>query len=365
MMLNVLILFRDVSWHGGVVNFVEVLRRNLGSGILTEHFLIGKRPGSDHRTFAGVTTLTDCRRLYSRLRKGDIEVVHLNPSLNFNSLVRDGLFLLVLKMQRFRRCLIFFHGWEPSVEKVIRKNDLLGNLLGWLLKQGALILVLSNTFKDFLVNIGVDQNRVQHITTMFDGELLQKGRKGRPEANKRLLFLSRFIREKGGDELLEAFGMLSQECPGLSLTCAGDGPEMARMKAWVRQNGLEERVYFPGYLRGAAKAEVLQEADLFVLPTYYGEGCPVALIEAMAAGLPVITTPVGGIPDIVEQDRNGILLDEVTPHRLAAAIRSLLSKPELMAEMGVCNEHKAWSIYESKVVSSRIESIYRKLALED
>lgn len=364
-MLNVLILFRDASWHGGVVNFVQVLRRNLGIGIHTDHFLIGERPGSNQRTFAGVTTLTDCYRLYSRLKKGNIDVVHLNPSLNFNSLVRDCLFLLVLKMQGFRRCLIFFHGWEQSVEKVISKSLLLGKLLCWLLNQGALILVLSNTFKDCLVNIGVDEDKVQHITTMFDGELFRKGRPDRPSEMKRVLFLSRFIREKGGDELLEAFGMLSQEFPGLSLTCAGDGPEMTRMKAWVQRNGLGERVSFPGYLRGGAKAEVLLGSDLFVLPTYYGEGCPVALIEAMAAGLAVITTPVGGIPDIVEQGQNGILLYEVTPHRLAAAIRSLLSRPERMAEMGVCNEQKAWSMYEAKVISSRIESIYRKLALED
>ena len=95
------------------------------------------------------------------------------------------------------------------------------------------------------------------------------------------------------------------------------------MEQWVKTKGLADRVRFPGYLRGKEKTQVLLNSDLFVFPTYHGEGCPVSLLEAMAAGLPVVATRVNGVPEIIEDGKNGILVDPGNAPALPAAIQRI------------------------------------------
>jgi glycosyltransferase involved in cell wall biosynthesis len=104
--------------------------------------------------------------------------------------------------------------------------------------------------------------------------------------------------------------------PDARLILAGEGPEQDKIRSWIDRHGMSYRVKLPGYLHGEAKAQVLRGANMFVFTTYYGEGCPISLLEAMPAGLPVITTPVGGIPDIFIDGENGILIDHVSPQKL-------------------------------------------------
>jgi glycosyltransferase involved in cell wall biosynthesis len=105
---------------------------------------------------------------------------------------------------------------------------------------------------------------------------------------------------------------------------------------------------------------VLNGAHIFTFPTYYGEGCPVSLLEAMAASMAIITTPVGGIPDIIEHNKNGILLDvKVTTENVKNAIETLLNSPGTIRDMGEINRIEAWEKYEAPVVTRYFENIYK------
>jgi glycosyltransferase involved in cell wall biosynthesis len=227
--------------------------------------------------------------------------------------------------------------------------------------KAPLILVLASRFRDTLIDMGFKPDQIRVITTMFDGSMFT-GINRQDNDSPSLLFLSRFIPEKGIYELFEAFAGLTRRFPDLSLVMAGDGPERKRMVQWVQAHGLTDRVRFPGYLRGPAKAHALLNAEMFVFPTYHCEGCPVSLLEAMAAGLPVVTTRAGGIPDIFRDGENGILLKEVSPASIEHAIEKLLNNRQLSMDIRSNNLNRSWRTFEARVVTKKFENIYRFVA---
>jgi glycosyltransferase involved in cell wall biosynthesis len=106
---------------------------------------------------------------------------------------------------------------------------------------------------------------------------------------------------------------------------------------------------------------LLARASLFLLPTAHPEGMPNAVLEAMAAGDVIVTTPVGGIPDVVEDPLNGTLLATPDAASLAGEIARYLSQPELTVEIGARNREKAWRLWESAAVADRIADHYAEL----
>ena len=141
---------------------------------------------------------------------------------------------------------------------------------------------------------------------------------------------------------------------------AGDGNEYSSAREWCIRRNLQDRVLFPGYVGGVDKAQLFVDSDIFVLPSY-SEGCPNALLEAMAAGLPVVVTPVGGIPDIVQEGINGLITTTRSADSVELALAKLIADPELRIAMGHRNREEAWRKYESKVVTRGLEAQYRSL----
>jgi glycosyltransferase involved in cell wall biosynthesis len=359
--MRVLMLVRDHSWFGGVVNFVKSLEINLSDNVDTIEFRIGQRKGARGKWFQLIVPLFDAARLAWLVIWDRYDIVHINPSLNIKSLVRDTLFLLVLRLRGIKNTVIFIHGWEESAAVAIENSALLKKIFVTLFGGAAVIYVLAKQFKSRLEAWGVDPNRVHVVTTMFDGRQFSGITRNRDDDEIRVLFLSRFVREKGIYELLEAFSRLHEHFPGLVLVLAGAGPEEVAMVKWVENAGLSESVTFTGYIRDKEKAQVLMDADIFVFPTYYGEGCPVSLLEAMAAGLPVITSSTGGIGDLIVDGRNGRLLETVTTAKVEDAMLDLLANLQNRKAISEYNRQFAWEYYEAAVVSKDIEAMYNNI----
>ena len=196
-------------------------------------------------------------------------------------------------------------------------------------------------------------------------ELLEIGqaRGGAPRRPLTLIFLGSLVRAKGIYELLEAFARLRSDptLPELVLVVVGEGPERAELGRWVEERGVAGAVRFPGLLLGAAKARALAEADLFVLPSYT-EGLPNAMIEAMAAGLPVIVTPVGSIPDVIVQGENGCLVPARDPAALEVVLRDLINSPETCARMGREAHRVAEARFSPEQAAARLEALVREVS---
>lgn len=146
----------------------------------------------------------------------------------------------------------------------------------------------------------------------------------------RLLHVGRFYPQKNHMALIEASAILKKRGLNCELHCYGDGPLLPEMEEKVKALGLEEQVVFMGVTQDVYT--VMSRGDLFLLPSSW-EGMPMTVIEAMGAGLPVIASRVGGIPDMIQPGESGVLIAP-QPRELADAVESLVKDEALRQALG-------------------------------
>jgi glycosyltransferase involved in cell wall biosynthesis len=354
--IRALILSPDPARQGGVRDFVETFKSRLGPDVEAERFVVGRGTGGLSSLLGAVV---DAVRLFARLATQP-DVVHLNPSLN-KAIVREALAMLALRLRGARNVLVFIHGWDLGWEKRIDDSRFWRWLLRTAYGRSACIVVLAGRFRDRLVGWGFDPRRIRVMSTFFEGGQFDGLSRTRDDEQVQLLFLSRFVRAKGGYEVIEAFARLAGDYPGLRLICAGDGPDAEGMKALAQRLGVADRVDFPGFVSGEAKARLLLDSDVFAFPTYYGEGCPVSLLEAMAAGMAVLTAEAGGIPEVFRDGENGVLLRQVSADTVEQGLRRLLADPTARRAVGERNRQQAWARFEAGPVSAQLVGLYREV----
>lgn len=162
----------------------------------------------------------------------------------------------------------------------------------------------------------------------------------------RALFVGRLAGVKGVPILIDAMTRLAASYPDLTLRLVGDGPERAALEAEVARRGLSDRVLFLGYRSQSEVSEELSQADVFVLPSF-AEGVPVVLMEAMAAQVPVLTTRIAGVPELVEDGVSGRLVPPGDVNAFAEALDDLLSDPDARATFGSAGRSKVLSEYDA------------------
>jgi glycosyltransferase involved in cell wall biosynthesis len=171
---------------------------------------------------------------------------------------------------------------------------------------------------------------------------------------KRIIFVGRLIYSKGVHVLLQALKLLIDDGIDAQLDVVGDGPERARLEDLANSLGISGSIAFHGNLYGVAS--LLQMSSVFVLPSFV-EGLPNVVLEAMASGLPVVVTKVGGNPDLVNDGTNGVLVDADNPLQLRDALKELLENKDLAEKLG----NEARKTIEQKFSIDHITDTYIKL----
>ncbi len=182
------------------------------------------------------------------------------------------------------------------------------------------------------------------------------GRRGRELA---LVCVARLAPEKGHDVLLRALAALAGEGRQVRLDIIGDGPERAALEALARQLGVASRVRFLGRRDDVPK--LLGEADAFVLPSL-SEAFPLTVLEAMASGLPVVATAVGGVPEAVRDGETGLMVAPGEPGELAGALARVLDDGELARSMGRAGRRRVEELFSLEATARRHARLYRRLA---
>jgi glycosyltransferase involved in cell wall biosynthesis len=172
----------------------------------------------------------------------------------------------------------------------------------------------------------------------------------------RILAVSRLIQRKGLDTLIRAIALLRDE--PVSVVVAGDGPQRESLSALARQLAVGDRITFKGFLPQVALAQEHLDCDVFVLASH-SESCSMALLHAMGAGLPVIASRVGGTPELVRHERNGLLFSAGSEIELAAAIRLMLREPARGVAYGAANVALSRDVHSWGAVASRYEALFR------
>ncbi len=227
----------------------------------------------------------------------------------------------------------------------------------WAINRAARVLVLSPAWAAALASLSGQPNAGQRMVVLpnpVDCDLIQPPHDPAQRRPDVVLFLGDFSRRKGVRDLLAAAPAVLQRHPAARFVVAGGAPP-ADVAAYARPLGAA--VHFPGFVRGVDKVRWLQEATLLALPSY-AEGLPVAVLEAMAAGLPVITTPVGGVPDILRDGVNGLLTPPGDVPALADALSRLLADADARQSMGQHNRQQALEQFAVPQYVQRLLDVY-------
>ena len=175
----------------------------------------------------------------------------------------------------------------------------------------------------------------------------------------RIISVAHLKKVKGLDYLIKAMPAVLKDFPDAEFVLVGDGPERKNLENLAHSLGLGGRVKFKGALPHSQVAQELAKAEVFVLPSL-AEGFGIAVVEAMAAGLPVIASRVGGITDIIQHNHNGLLIEPESPQAIADAVIKLFTNPGL-AQTLTQNARRNTNRYSWQNISEKINQLYLTL----
>ena len=195
------------------------------------------------------------------------------------------------------------------------------------------VTVISTPLVDRVERLGVPRERITVIPMPVD-RLVFGGTGGERRDSRRLLFVGRLVERKGAEFAVRALGELVRQGRDVSLTVAGDGPERTRLERLAAELSVAERVRFVGARAPGEVAGLYRESGALLMPAVTDwkgeqEGFGMVLVEAMQAGLPIIASRSGGIPDVVRDGHTGLLVAERDVPALAAAVARVLDDPAL------------------------------------
>lgn len=359
-MPKILIVHPDFKRLGGIEAYLLKLFPCLS--VAHESFPIAQRPGEAGPLARLARILNDYRKFWITLSDQSIEIVHLNPSLERKSFYREGLFHFIAKLRR-KKTLVFFHGWDTGFQEKIDAGR--GRLFRRFFGRADAFIVLAGSFADKLRQWGV--TRAIHTETIviedsaiasLDMGTTVEQRLSRPRW--RVLFASRLFRAKGVMTVIEAMRLVLRSHPDFELQVAGDGELADEAKALVERHRLGN-VTFLGVVKGAHKYEIFRDAHLFCFPTEHAEGFPNVIVEAMAFGLPVISRPVGGIPDFFQNGVHGYLTPSTAPEEFAKLIIRVAQDREHYRHMAHTNHQYARTHFLASDAARRLDRLYASM----
>lgn len=201
--------------------------------------------------------------------------------------------------------------------------------------------------------LGVPAERVAVVPNCVDTERFRPV-ETRPEGPPHVVSVARLVRDKSPLALVDAFALARRQMPEARLTLVGDGPLRPKVEARLAELGLSDNV---SIVTGCGEVRPhLAQADVFALASRR-EGSPNAVLEAMAAGLPVVASRTGGIPDLVEHGRTGLLTKPENPEDMGAALLRLLKDETLRTAMGAAAREQAVRAHSPESMARATEAV--------
>jgi glycosyltransferase involved in cell wall biosynthesis len=234
------------------------------------------------------------------------------------------------------------------------------------LENATQIVTVSNYNRDYILRLcdGMSPERIDIVHYGIDPDQFV-GVVPTAEGPVQLLAVGRLVEKKGLEYLIAACHLLKKEGYQFHVNVVGDGPLRGKLQTLIDQFGLEDNVELCG-----AKPQVVeyyQSSHIFVLPCVVAangdrDGMPNVLMEAMACGLPVISTPVTGIPELIEDGVSGLIVKERDSERLADAMKRLIDDPDLRVQMGRRGRACVCERFNIRRNAAKLEAIFRELS---
>jgi len=232
------------------------------------------------------------------------------------------------------------------------------------------IFSVSNALKDAL-----EQNRIHNVTTLYNGIDCGEFTASEEETNalrsqlnlgnkKVILFGGRAMQDKGAEIIISTLPMIVKQCPDTVLVMATEqGGYQERLRSMARELGIEDVVVFTELFHGRERAALFSLASLVVVPSIYFDPAPLMVMQAMAAGKPVVGTCFGGTPEIIEDGKTGYVINPFNTQLLVDRTSELLHDPALAHEMGEAGKKRIFDHFLLEQQLDRVIAFYEKASL--
>ncbi len=306
-------------------------------------------------------------RLLRATRRFRPDVVYVPVAGTLSGVLRD---LALAAIARRSGALVLGHQHAGDIREVLARRGLLGRIVRAGFGGFDSMLVLGEPWRALFGRWGL-ACPIAVCPSTLRREVFERGaaftREVRREGPARVLYVGQVGRRKGVHDLLRALRRLLDEGEAIELTVVGPAQlegELEAAKALAGELSLDGRARFTGALTGEALYEQFRSHDLFALPSY-NEGIPAVLYEAGAFGLPVVTTPVGAIADLVRDGENGLLVTPGDAEALAAALRRLSGEPGLRERLGAQLRRDVEAFHPDRAAARIVAATRELLARRD
>jgi glycosyltransferase involved in cell wall biosynthesis len=360
---KILIVVPAATAKGGISNYYQVMKKYFNNQIV--YVTRGSR-NYPHQKFILIEIMRlikDYLYFFIRLFDFRIKLVQTSTALGKKSVKRDGLYILLAKLLN-KKVIVFYRGWDINYENKINRD--------WFFKKIFLnsnsSIVLSRYQYDWLKKRKV--KKIYMGTTAVDDMMLKNINEEKivykfkciTSRKINLLFLARLEKEKGIFELIDAFNNLTDSSK-YNLIIAGSGRAEDRVRRKVDEYKLPN-VIFKGFVEKEKKITTYNKADIYIFPSYT-EGMPNSVLEAMAFGLPVLTTKVGGLVDFFEEGKNGFFIEKYSSDSIVEKIHELVNNKDLMLEIALHNHKYAQKHFLASKVAERNMKIFNEVVNEE
>ena len=292
------------------------------------------------------------------LDKGPYDIVHCH----FGPIGHLGIILKAVGAVH-GQIVTTFRGYDIS-SYVEKKGE---HIYDTLFEKGDLFLCVSEQIKDMLIKLGCDERKiVVHRSGVQLTKFHSRLRKPKSDGKLRLLTIARLVEKKGVQYGIQAVAKVLKSHPDIEYKIAGDGHLKNNLQRLIEELKVFDNVKLLGWQHQEQIIESLQEADILLAPSVTSqsgdrEGIPGAIVEALAWGLPVLSTRHSGIPEVIQDGESGFLVPERDTEALAEKLEYLIEHPELWPEMGRKGRKYVEEHYDIDKLNDRLAEIYQRL----
>jgi len=281
-----------------------------------------------------------------------IKIIHIHGSKK-GSFYRKSVFIMISKI--FKKNVVY-HQHAGEFQDYYQKSSY-KKLIVKIINLCDKLIVLSQSWKNFYLDIGISNEKLIVLNNIVTPPVSIFPRS--IDEKLHLLFLGEIRQAKGIYDLLNVINDNKEILKDKILLRIGGIVVDGDLNAFIEENGLSSIVAYEGWVSGSKKSECLEWADVFILPSYY-EGLPMSILEAMSYARPVISTNVGGIPEILHSHENGILIEPGNLEQIGDGLSFFIENPEKVTEYGK-NAYQTVHPFFPENVFSHLKSIYQDL----